>query len=212
MQKFSRKLFCLIFVFLSSSCGYKNKENTQYFCKELSLNCNIKEKILIFNTSKGIVKVQLFADSHPITVANFISKVKSNTYSNKYFYKIISYPNSKLIHNGLGKISDFGQTQINGVNNGSIPLEIKLIDKKPIYNIPILDPFEIRNLEHKFEDGSLSMVKINENSSSSTEFFFSLNKLPEFDGRYSIFGRVISGLEILDNLDKNDLIKNIEFY
>ena len=91
-------------------------------------------------------------------------------------------------------------------------MEIKLIDKEPIYNIPILDPFEIRNLEHKFEDGSLSMVKLNENSSSSTEFFFSLNKLPEFDGRYSIFGRVISGLEILDNLDKNDLIKNIEFY
>ncbi len=56
------------------------------------------------------------------------------------------------------------------------------------------------------------MVKVNKNRSSSTEFFFSLNNLPEFDGRYSIFGRVISGLEILDNIDKNDLIKKIEFY
>ena len=55
------------------------------------------------------------------------------------------------------------------------------------------------------------MVKINEKRSSSTEFFFSLNNLPEFDGRYSIFGRVISGLEILDKIDKNDLIKKIEF-
>ena len=56
------------------------------------------------------------------------------------------------------------------------------------------------------------MVKINEKRSSSTEFFFALNSLPEFDGRYSIFGRVISGSEILNNIDRNDLIKKIEFY
>ena len=56
------------------------------------------------------------------------------------------------------------------------------------------------------------MVKLNENSSSSTEFFFSLNKLPEFDGRYSIFGRVISGYKILYEINKNDLIKKIEFH
>ena len=55
------------------------------------------------------------------------------------------------------------------------------------------------------------MVKVNQKRSSSTEFFFSLNKLPEFDGRYSIFGKVISGSEILSIIDKNDFIKKIEF-
>ena len=54
------------------------------------------------------------------------------------------------------------------------------------------------------------MVKINENRSSSTEFFFILNNSPELDGRYSIFGKVISGLAILDNIDKKDYIKKIE--
>ena len=54
------------------------------------------------------------------------------------------------------------------------------------------------------------MVKINQNRSSSTEFFFSLNNLPEFDGRYSIFGKVISGLEILNDIQKDDLIIKIE--
>ena len=93
----------------------------------------------------------------------------------------------------------------------SIPLEIKLINKEPIYETSIIDPFEIKNLRHKFYKGSLSMVKINEKRSSSTEFFFSLNNLPEFDGRYSIFGRVVSGSEILNKIDKNDLIKKIEF-
>ena len=105
-----------------------------------------------------------------------------------------------------------GQETINDFQDfDSIPLEIKLKNREPIYETPIVNLLEIKNLRHKFEKGSISMVKINERRSSSTEFFFSLNSLPEFDGRYSIFGRVISGSEILDKIDKNDLIKKIEF-
>ena len=165
----------------------------------------------MFHTSKGILKIQLFAESHPLTVANFISKVKSDIFVNKNFYKIISYSNNKLIHNGLKKLNNFGQINLKDLGNfDSIPLEIKLNYREPIYEKSIMDPFEIKNLRHKFEKGSLSMVKINKKRSSSTEFFFSLNNLPEFDGRYSIFGKVISGSEILDEIDKNDLIKKIE--
>jgi len=139
--------------------------------------------------------------------------VKSEIYLNKSFYKIISYSSNKLIHNGLNKVNNFEQININNVENyDSIPLEIKLIKKEPIYETAIINPLEIKNVQHKFEKGSLSMVKINQKRSSSTEFFFSLNNLPEFDGRYSIFGRVISGSEILDKIDKNDLIIKIEFY
>ncbi len=169
--------------------------------------------MLVVYTTKGILKIQLFSESHPVTVANFISKVKSNIYANKNFYKIISYSNNKLIHNGLNEANDFGQTNIKDVKKfDSIPLEIKIINKAPVYETSLVDPLKIKNLHYKFEKGSLSMVKINKKRSSSTEFFFSLNNLPEFDGRYSIFGRVISGLEILDVIDKNDLIKKFEFH
>ncbi len=203
---------CVVFLFLINSCGYKNEKNSQYFCERLTLNCDIQEKIVVFYTSKGNLKIQLFEESHPVTVANFISKVKRNIYVNKNFYKIISYSNNKLIHNGLNKLNDFGQMNINDLDNfDSIPLEIKLINREPIYETSIINPLEIKNLRHNFEKGSISMVKINETRSSSTEFFFSLNSLPEFDGRYSIFGRVISGSEILDKIDKNDLIKKIVF-
>ena len=147
-----------------------------------------------------------------MTVANFISKVKSNIYINKNFYHIISYSSNKLVHNGLNNLTYLGDMNIEDVNNySSIPLEIKLNKKELIYETSIIKPLEIKNLRHKFEKGSLSMVKINEKRSSSTEFFFSLNNMPEFDGRYSIFGRVISGLEILDKIDKNDFIQRIEF-
>ena len=213
IRKFYKSFLCIFFLFLINSCGFKKVQKTEFYCEKLALNCQMLEDRLIFYTSKGIVKIELFADSHPLTVANFISKVKNNLYTNKKFYKIINYSNNKLIHNGLNEYNDFGQTSLEDVRNfDSIPLEIKLKDKEPIYETPLISPLKINNLQHKFKKGSLSMVKVNKKRSSSTEFFFSLNNLPELDGRYSIFGRVISGLEFLNKIDKNDLIKKIEFY
>ena len=53
------------------------------------------------------------------------------------------------------------------------------------------------------------MVKNGQNSSSSTEFFFVTNKFPELDGRYSIFGKVVKGFDILKKIDKEDWIYEI---
>ena len=77
------------------------------------------------------------------------------------------------------------------------------------YNYQIDDPSEIINLTNFFEKGSLAMVKSGEKNSSSTEFFFVTNKFPELDGRYSIFGKVVKGIEILQEIDKEDFIYEI---
>ncbi len=176
------------------------------------LNCNLNNNKLLFHTSKGTFEVKLFVNSHPLTSANFISNVNKKLYDKSHFYKILNYQNTKIIYGGINSNED-----LNGINEGSfysnnkIPLEIKLINNKIIYGIPIYDPPDIKKLKYKFEKGSLAMVKINNENSSSTEFFITLNDLPEFNGRYSVFGRVIKGIEVLENINKNDLIKSIDY-
>ena len=89
-------------------------------------------------------------------------------------------------------------------------MEIKLKKEiEPKYNFQIVDPSEIINLANFFENGSLAMVKSGEKNSSSTEFFFVTNKFPELDGRYSIFGKVVKGIEILQKIDKKDFIYKV---
>ena len=56
------------------------------------------------------------------------------------------------------------------------------------------------------------MVKIGKNNSSSTEFFFVTDRVPELDGRYSVFGKIINGLDVIDNVKKEDYIKEVEVY
>jgi len=54
------------------------------------------------------------------------------------------------------------------------------------------------------------MVKISKTKSSSTEFFISTQKSSVLEGRYSVFGKVINGFDILENLESKDYILNIE--
>ena len=203
----------LLLLVLIKSCNYRSEENTKYFCDKLNLNCKVEKNLLIFHTSKGIFEVQLFDKSNPVTVSNFILNVKSNLYSNQYFYKVIKYPDNKIIQSGINANIFFEDiNKKNSLLESSIPLEINLNNEKIIYRKQILDPKNKKKLKNKFQKGSIAMVNIDKNYSSSTEFFFLLNKSPEFDGRYSIFGKVIKGIEILKNIDKNDFIKKVEIY
>ena len=157
--------------------------------------------------------MELFGETNPLTVANFIKNIEDGIYKKKNFYKIIVLPNTKFIHSGL-----YPDINLNFKNNSSsqnknrfIPLEIAFKDKKePNYKLQINDPINLRNLEHYFEKGSIAMVKVGSGYSSSTEFFFSLGSSPELDGRYSIFGKVVDGYQTLELLIGNDEIIDIK--
>ena len=196
-----------------TGCSYKkNVFDSNYFCKKLDLSCIKKNQKVVFKTSKGNLVVRLYGEKKPVTVSNFIQNVENNIYNNKGFYKIIEFPQVKLIHSGIyqGNISYKKENQNLKKTRRNIPLEIKLKKEiEPKYNFQIVDPSEIINLANFFENGSLAMVKSGEKNSSSTEFFFVTNKFPELDGRYSIFGKVVKGIEILQKIDKKDFIYKV---
>ena len=123
------------------------------------------------------------------------------------------YPQIMFIHNGVNPKNKlyFEQKQNLNKTSPSIPLEIKFKEEiKPRYNYQIKNPSEIENLVNTFENGSIAMVKSGNNKSSSTEFFFVTTKIPELDGRYSIFGKIIKGLDVLEKINKEDYIKAVQ--
>ena len=195
------------------ACSNKNEIISNYHCQKLKLTCIKKNKIALFKTSKGNFEVKLFGKDNPLTVSNFVENIDKNIYENQKFYKIINYPQLKFVHSGVNPKNKFyieGNKKLNK-KNLSIPLEIKFQKEiKPRYNYQIKNPSETKNLVNAFERGSIAMVKSGKNNSSSTEFFFVTNKLPELDGRYSIFGKVIKGIEILEKIKKEDFIKEVK--
>jgi len=200
---------------LVQACSYKNKIDSNYYCQKLKFSCIQSNKLVNFKTSKGNFEVDLFGKDNPVTVSNFLQNIENNIYANQKFYKIIDYPQIRFIHGGVNPENEFYVERNQTLNKTSpvIPLEIKFKEEiKPRYNYQIKNPSETVNLVNTFESGSIAMVKSGKNKSSSTEFFFVTTKIPELDGRYSIFGKIIKGLDVLEKINKEDYIKAVQIY
>ena len=200
-------------MFLVQACSYKSKIDPNYYCQKLKFSCIKSNKVVNFKTSKGDFAVKLFGKDNPVTVSNFLENIENNIYVNQKFYKIINYPQIRFIHGGVNpeNISHIERKQNLNKTSPTIPLEIKFKEEiKPRYNYQIKNPNETENLVNTFESGSIAMVKSGKNKSSSTEFFFVTTKIPELDGRYSIFGKIIKGLDVLEKINKEDYIKAVQ--
>ena len=198
---------------LASSCSQKKIIDSEYYCKKLDLNCIRANKLVTFKTSKGNFDVFLYGENYPLTVTNFLNNVKNNIYNDQRFYKIINFPQVKIIHAGFNPERKYFQekNQISNQLPPFIPLEILLNkNSEPIYKFQIKDHSKTEDIKSFFKKGSLAMVKMGENTSSSTEFFFVTNNISELDGRYSIFGQIVKGFEVLEKVDKQDFIYEIK--
>ena len=199
----------------TSACSTKSKIDANYYCQKLKLDCVKGNKVILFKTSKGDFEIKLFGKDNPVTVSNFVDNIEDNIYANQKFYKIINYPRIKFIHGGVNPENEFYIERNQTINktSPSIPLEIKLKEEiKPRYNYQIKNPSETENLVNTFERGSIAMVKTSKNKSSATEFFFVTNKIPEIDGRYSIFGKIIKGLDVLEKINNSDYVIDVEIF
>ena len=196
-----------------SACSSKKEIGSNYYCQKLKFSCTQENKIVYFKTSKGDFEVKLFGKDSPVTVSNFLENINNNIYVNQKFYKIINYPQIRFIQGGVNPENKFYTERHQTLNkrSPSIPLEMKFKEEiKPRYNYQIKNPNEIEYLTNTFEKGSIAMVKIGKNNSSSTEFFFVTDKIPELDGRYSVFGKIIKGLDVLQKIKKEDFIKGVQ--
>ena len=197
------------------ACSYKSKIDSNYYCQKLKFSCIETNEVVFFKTTKGDFEVELFGKNNPVTVSNFLENIDNNIYVNQKFYKIINYPQIKFIHGGVNPENQFyiERNQTLNKTSPSIPLEIKLKGEiKPRYNYQVKNPSETLNLVNTFEKGSIAMVKTSKNNSSSTEFFFVTNKIPEIDGRYSIFGKIIKGLDVVEKIKNDDFIMEVKIF
>ncbi len=127
-----------------------------------------------FETSKGDVVIELFEDHAPNTVANFISLVEKGFYNGLTFHRVID---GFMAQGGCPK----------GTGTGG-----------PGYNIKC-ECYLPNALRH--ERGVISMAHAGRNTGGS-QFFINFVKTPHLDGKHTVFGRVIKGMEAVDQLNR----------
>jgi len=168
-------------------------------------------------TNRGKLTLELYGEASPITSGNFLDLINNGIYEGTVFHRVIKIPAPFVIQGGdpssknpMTLDIDYGKGSFIDPKNGQvrfIPLEIKLkTDDVPRYNQLIISPKELSQLQLVHERGSLAMARSQNLNSGSAQFYIALKSLPELDGRYSIFGKVVGGIDVLDRIQEGDVI------
>lgn len=139
-------------------------------------------------TVKGRIVLELFENQAPNTVANFISLVEKDFYDGTTFHRVIS---------------DF-MTQ-GGDPNSKPDVEGVPGTGGPGYTIPD----ELPESEYrKHFAGSLSMANSGPDTGAS-QFFITHRPTPHLDGRHTVFGRTLEGLDVARAIERDDVLQEV---
>ena len=127
----------------------------------------------------GTITAELYGEAAPITVANFVKLVNKGFYDGLTFHRIIS-----------GFMIQGGDPLGNGT--GGADQDIKGEFAANGWNNPIAH-----------ERGVLSMARSSAPNSASSQFFIMHQAAPHLDGSYAAFGKVLTGLEVVDAICAN---------
>ena len=133
----------------------------------------------------GTIELELYPNKAPITVANFEKLVKEGFYDGLTFHRI-----------GKGFMIQGGDPKGDGSGRSD----------KTIKGEFSQNGFTRNDIKH--ERGVISMARSSSNDSASSQFFIMHGDAPYLDGSYAAFGRVTSGMDVVDAI-ANVKLKNI---
>ena len=132
-------------------------------------------------TNRGTMVIELFEDEAPETVGNFVSLVEAGFYDGLTFHRVLP-----------GFMAQAGCPDGNGSGG-------------PGYTIYC----ECYREDHrKHFAGSLSMAHTNQRDTGGSQFFLTFTPQPQLNGKHTVFGRVIEGMDVLAKIQRRDPSKS----
>jgi cyclophilin family peptidyl-prolyl cis-trans isomerase len=150
-----------------------------------------EENIMILKLKDGDVKIELFPDVAPNHVERIKKLADEGKYDNVVFHRVIDgfMAQTGDVKNGNSSTSDFN-LRMAGTGGSELP------DLKQ----------EFSNLPH--DRGTLSMARSQDPNSANSQFFICFKPAPFLDKQYTVFGKVIEGMEFVDKIKRGDEANN----
>lgn len=181
------QLFLLFSVVTASSCSFRKSTSVTTMTnsgiieiQKLSTDISgLSTTSATIKTVYGDITFRFYTKAAPHTSSRIIELIQNKFYDGMIFHRAI--PNF-VIQTG----DPAGTSNVRGTNK--------------------LEP-EFNELQHI--KGTIAMARGIEKDSADTQFYISLTTLPHLDGKYTVFGQVVEGLDVLPKLAKGDRILSI---
>ena len=154
----------------------------------LTINNSIgEENIMILKLKDGDVKIKLFPDVAPNHVKRIKELASSGKYDNVVFHRVID-----------GFMAQTGDVKFGNSNSSDFDLRRAGMGGS---DLPDLKQ-EFSSLPH--DRGTLSMARSSDPDSANSQFFICFKPAPFLDRQYTVFGKVIDGMEYVDKIKRGD--------
>ena len=153
----------------------------------LTNNINAKENIMILKLKDGDVKIEMFEDVAPNHVKRIKELANNGKYDNVVFHRVID-----------GFMAQTGDVKFGNTESKDFDLSKAGIGGS---NLPDLKE-EFNNIPH--ERGTVSMARSSDPNSANSQFFICFENASYLDRQYTVFGRVIEGMDFVDKIKKGD--------
>ena len=170
-----------------------NKFITKFLILFFILTNNIiaEENIMILKLKDGDVKIELFEDKAPNHVKRIKQLAEEGKYDGVVFHRVID-----------GFMAQTGDVQFGNSSNDQFDLKRAGMGGS---DLPDLKE-EFSDLPH--ERGTLSMARSKDPNSANSQFFICFNDSNFLDRQYTVFGKVIEGMDLVDKIKKGDQNNN----
>ena len=153
----------------------------------LTNNIIAEENIMILKLKDGDVKIELFSDTAPNHVKRIKQLANDGKYDNVVFHRVID-----------GFMAQTGDVKFG--NSSSSDFDLKRAG---------MGGSELPDLKEEFSDlphdrGTLSMARSQDPNSANSQFFICFKPAPSLDRQYTVFGKVIEGMEFVDKIKRGD--------
>ena len=146
-----------------------------------------KENIMILKLKDGDVKIELFEDVAPNHVKRIKELANSGKYDNVVFHRVID-----------GFMAQTGDVKFGNSESKEFDLRRAGMGGS---DLPDLDQ-EFSSLPH--DRGTLSMARSSDPNSANSQFFICFKPAPFLDRQYTVFGKVLEGMEFIDMIKRGD--------
>ena len=145
------------------------------------------ENKIIIKLEHGDVEIELFTENAPNHVERILTLSKNKEYDGVVFHRVID-----------GFMAQTGDVEFGNTNKKDFNLERAGTGSS---SLPDLKS-EFNNIPH--ERGTVSMARSSNPNSGNSQFFICLEAAPHLDRQYSVFGKVVKGMEFVDKIKKGD--------
>ena len=150
-------------------------------------NSYSKENIMILKLKTGDVKIELFSDVAPKHVERIKKLANDGLYDNVVFHRVID-----------GFMAQTGDVKFGNSSSKDFDLKRAGIGGSDLSDLPA----EFNDLPH--EKGTVSMARSSDPNSANSQFFICFQPAPFLDRNYTVFGKVIEGMEHVDKIKRGD--------